>query len=522
MTPMIGSPARPVRLGTRASLLAVTQSAQVARELRERGLHVDLVPITTEGDTSRASLTQQSNIGVFAAALREALLEDRCDLAVHSAKDLPARPVEGLTVAAYPQRASAQDTLVLAPDLRPDANVSTLEALAHLPAGARVGTGSPRRAAQLKALRPDLHLVDIRGNVPTRLARVRGLTGLLLQRIGSLLGEQGTEQPPQLDTNTQKQNQRQNLGEKSRSASVYQAETAGESPAGHAPQTPAEPLKNRENAPLSGPETDRVLLTKAWAAARASVEKTVPDLDAVILAAAGLNRLGWADLANLPFPTDALTPAAAQGALALEVRQSDLGSESGKLLTSTLHFLDDPATRVPVMAERSVLGYLEAGCSAPIGVFGTIPGWQKPSLASTFAGTLTLVAKVISLDGKEQVECSANTTMLWAVDPSEREWAAAAAEELGVELAEELLRCGAAQTADLKAGRASHDAPGRPGLGENNPDRHNETENTQDSKNLKHTDENLNRARTSTQAPSAHDEQNLWGTQIGTGDDTTN
>ena len=166
-----------IRLGTRGSRLALTQSGQVAEALmaagapsegsdaRRDGLDIDLVTVRTDGDGDRTPLRQLGGVGVFAARLRHALLDGEVDLVVHSFKDLPTQPVEGLEVICVPAREDPRDALCARDGLT----------LADLPEGARVGTGSPRRAAQLLATRPDLEVVDLRGNVPTRLARVRGL-----------------------------------------------------------------------------------------------------------------------------------------------------------------------------------------------------------------------------------------------------------------------------------------------------------------------------------------------------------
>ncbi|MDM4763320.1 hydroxymethylbilane synthase [Galbitalea sp. SE-J8] len=153
----------PIRLGTRGSALALAQSQQVADALAARAKReVVLVPVTTHGDTSGASLAQLGGTGVFAGALREALAAGEVDVVVHSLKDLPTAPADGLVIGAVPKRADPRDALVARDAL-------TLETL---PAGARVGTGSPRRRAQLLDARGDLEVADLRGNVDTRLARV--------------------------------------------------------------------------------------------------------------------------------------------------------------------------------------------------------------------------------------------------------------------------------------------------------------------------------------------------------------
>lgn len=157
-----------LRLGTRRSALATAQSRMVAAQIEAasvvegRPVRVELVEVTTHGDVSKAPLSSFGGVGVFVSALRDALLEGRVDLAVHSLKDLPTAPFPGLTLAAVPLREDPRDALVSAGGLGLD----------ELPAGARIGTGSPRRAAQLRAALPGIKVVDIRGNVDTRLRLV--------------------------------------------------------------------------------------------------------------------------------------------------------------------------------------------------------------------------------------------------------------------------------------------------------------------------------------------------------------
>jgi len=154
----------PLRLGTRASVLATTQSNLVAELLRDRlGREVELVEITTEGDTTTAPLVQLGGTGVFVSALRDALLDGRIDVAVHSLKDLPTAPCDGITLAAVPPREDPRDVVVARDGLT----------LGGLPSGSRIGTGSPRRASQLHALGLGLDVADIRGNVDTRIGKVR-------------------------------------------------------------------------------------------------------------------------------------------------------------------------------------------------------------------------------------------------------------------------------------------------------------------------------------------------------------
>jgi hydroxymethylbilane synthase len=165
-----------LRLGTRASALALAQARTVAADLEATGRKVDLVEITTHGDLSREPLAVIGGTGVFVSALRDALLADRIDLAVHSFKDLPTAPADGLTVAATPPREDPRDAVVARDRLT----------LAELPPGARVGTGAPRRVAQIRALGLGLDLVPVRGNVDTRLQQVADgtLDAVVLARAG--------------------------------------------------------------------------------------------------------------------------------------------------------------------------------------------------------------------------------------------------------------------------------------------------------------------------------------------------
>lgn len=329
-----------VRIGTRASKLALTQTQQTADLLAAvGGFTVELVHIRTEGDVLKGSLSQMGGTGVFVAALRDALLRDECDVAVHSLKDLPTGPAAGLVLAATPPRVDVRDVLCARDGLK----------LADLPKGARVGTGSPRRAAQLRAVRPDLDIVDIRGNVDTRLGRVPGLPG-----------------------NT----------------------------------------------------TDTV------------VEGKTGDLDAVILAAAGLERIGRLDTVTEYLETDVMLPAAGQGSLAIECRTADAPARAGSAagsqgaLAQALSALDDQDTRLAVTAERALLARLEAGCAAPVGAYA----YRKGSM-------LHLEAVVCAVDGTATVREKRATDGLTEVG----------ATLLGIELAEVLLAAGAGDIADLTA-----------------------------------------------------------------------
>ena len=318
-------------VGTRGSALAVTQTTTVAEALAaESGLSYELVRVKTEGDVTSGPLSQLGGTGVFAAALRVSLLEGGCDVAIHSLKDLPSKQPPGLVIAATPRRVDVRDALCARDRLT----------LATLPAGATVGTGSPRRAAQLRAARPDLEVVDIRGNVGTRLGRVKG-----------------------------------------------QVPAADDGGVGRASQG---------------------------------------DLDAVVLASAGLLRLGQQD--HIPEYLDpaVMLPAPGQGSLAVECRPET--AASGRL-ADALAALDDNDTRLAVTAERALLARLEAGCSAPIGALARVEG-----------DTLVLEAAVCSTDGTEVLRRSATG----------KDLTVSGAELVGRSLAELLLGEGAAALADLR------------------------------------------------------------------------
>ncbi|MFE2037258.1 hydroxymethylbilane synthase [Streptomyces scopuliridis] len=260
MTEKALRPEKPLRLGTRRSKLAMAQSGQVADAVRElTGRPVELVEITTYGDTSREHLAQIGGTGVFVTALRDALLAGEVDFAVHSLKDLPTTQPDDLTLAAVPRREDPRDVLIARDGL-------TFE---ELPAGARVGTGSPRRMAQLNAYARNhgrtIETVPIRGNIDTRIGYV----------------------------------------------------SSGE-------------------------------------------------LDAVVLAAAGLHRIGRIGEVTEFLSVDTVLPAPGQGALAVECAAVNVD------LAAVLAELDDPYTRAAVTAERSLLAALEAGCSAPVGALADL------------------------------------------------------------------------------------------------------------------------------------------------------
>ncbi|MFD4129265.1 hydroxymethylbilane synthase [Streptomyces globisporus] len=309
--------AAPLRLGTRRSKLAMAQSGLVAEAVREvTGRAVELVEIITYGDTSREHLAQIGGTGVFVAALREALLRGEVDFAVHSLKDLPTSQPDDLVLAAVPQREDPRDALVARDGL-------TFE---QLPDGARIGTGSPRRMAQLNAYARShglrIETVPIRGNVDTRIGFVRD-----------------------------------------------------------------------------------------------------GKLDAVVLAAAGLSRLGRTGEVTDFLPVDTVLPAPGQGALAIECAASSAD------LAAALAELDDPYTRVAVTAERALLAALEAGCSAPVGALADLLADGQ------VVNELRLRGVVGTTDGSSLVQLSTTGPV-----PTSHDDAAA----LGRELASEMLAKGAA------------------------------------------------------------------------------
>ena len=273
----VGQPV--LRIGTRGSALALAQSGLVAAALTAgSGCRVELIRIRTEGDVNPGPLATIGGTGVFVTEVRARLAAGDVDVVVHSLKDLPTAPFPGLLLAAVPLREDPADALCARDGL----------SLAELPTGATVGTGSPRRAAQLLRLRPDLRIQPIRGNVDSRLNRV----------------------------------------------------AAG-------------------------------------------------SIDAVVLAAAGLTRLGRSDAITQRLAPDVMLPAPAQGALAVETRDDTLSP----WLPAALTELDHPDSRAAVIAERSLLAALEAGCTAPVGAHATVAD-----------GVLTLDGAVVALDGSRQVQ----------------------------------------------------------------------------------------------------------------------
>lgn len=305
---------RPLRIGTRGSALALWQANHVRDELaRRHGIEAELVRIHTSGDRMQTASVAQiaaaqigaegSAKGIFIKELEDALLADAVDLAVHSMKDVPTETPAGLVFAAIARREDARDCLISRSN----------RALKGLPSGARIGTSSVRRQAQLRHIRPDVHVADLRGNVDTRLKKL----------------------------------------------------AAGE-------------------------------------------------YDAIVLAMAGVNRLGAGDKVTQVFNADVMLPAVGQGALGIETRADD--SETAGLAAS----LDDAETRACVTAERALLRELEGGCQVPLGA------WAKIGAS----GDIEMEAGVFSPDGDEAVR---------RIDrgrPSD-------AESIGIRLARTLIEAGA-------------------------------------------------------------------------------
>lgn len=294
---------RTLRLGTRSSDLALWQANWVSRRLSEIGVNVEIVHISTQGDVNVQPLGAIGGMGLFTKEIQRALLDEEVDLAVHSLKDLPTEPVDGLTLAAVPERAPIGDALV----------TSIADGVDRLPQGARIGTGSVRRQAQLLYWRPDLEVLEIRGNVDTRLRKL----------------DEG-------------------------------------------------------------------------------------QYDAIILAEAGLRRLGLEDRIRQVIPLSVMLPAVGQGALGIECRSTD--TETVKILSRLNH----AEVFAAVSAERALLSSLRAGCLAPVATHGRVEN-----------GRVLLDAAVLAPDGSRRIQASDDEV-------------ADEAARLGEKLAERLLADGAA------------------------------------------------------------------------------
>jgi hydroxymethylbilane synthase len=291
-----------LRLGTRGSALAMAQSQTVADAVTAAtGESVELVEIVTAGDRSNAPVAQLG-VGVFVSALRDALLAKEIDFAVHSYKDLPSAPADGLTIAAVPLREDPRDALITRDGRQ----------LAELGPGTRIGTGAARRIAQLRALGHGLECVPVRGNIDTRLRKL----------------------------------------------------AEGE-------------------------------------------------YDALVLATAGLRRIGRADEITEVLDPMLMLSAPAQGALAIECR-TDAVSPDGTPTVELLSQLDDEHTRAAVAAERALLATLEAGCSAPVAAFAVVAEAEDGGFEIYLRGG------VFSPDGSQAIRLSATGTLTDAVAVGQR------------------------------------------------------------------------------------------------------
>ncbi|NVN53207.1 hydroxymethylbilane synthase [Mycolicibacterium hippocampi] len=304
-----------IRIGTRGSLLATTQAGVIRDALIDRGQSAELVIVSTAGDRSDAPIAE-IGVGVFTAALREAIADNTVDMAVHSYKDLPTAADPRFVIAAIPTRADARDALVARDGL----------VLGELPNGSTIGTSAPRRAAQLRALGLGLEIRPLRGNLDTRLNRVS-----------------------------------------------------------------------------SG------------------------DLDAVVVARAGLARIGRLDAVTETLEPVQMLPAPAQGALAVECRAGDTA------LAELLAEFDDADTRASVTAERALLAELEAGCSAPVGAIAEVV--ESIDEDGRIFEELSLRGCVATLDGSDVIRASGIGT------PGR-------ARELGLSVAAELFELGARDLLD--------------------------------------------------------------------------
>ncbi len=298
-----------IRIGTRGSKLARWQAEWISQQLCERDINVELVTIATQGDENvSGSIGSLGSTGIFTKAIQRALLENQIDLAVHSLKDLPTEPVDGIFLIAVPKRVACMDVLL-----------SQKNCTIHqLPAESRIGTGSIRRQSQILFLRNDVRVLDIRGNIETRIGK----------------------------------------------------------------------LKNG-------------------------------DYDSIVLARAGLERLGLEQQISYEFTMDEMLPAVGQGALGLEIRCDD------ERVQKCVRGLDHPPSHQAVLAERTLLAQLRGGCLAPVGAWGRVDS----------EGVLKLDAVVLDARGTKRLAVS-------------EQGLAQSAIAVGEKVANELLKQGAASLID--------------------------------------------------------------------------
>jgi len=339
---------RRLRVATRGSALARRQTATVVETLEENRFEAEPKVIETEGDQVRDELIAElGTTGAFVRALDEAVLDGEAELAVHSMKDMPTEQPEELAVAGVPRRASARDTLVT-PDGRE---------LATLPEGAVVGTASVRRRAQLLAIRPDLIVEGVRGNVDTRIEKLLGppLQREHERRLAAEAGDDTTAEGDSSEDTT-------GGGDDSESG----ADEAGAGEFERSPEAWFDDLAEIE---------------------RRALGRTVETAyDALVLAEAGLGRSGLAeDITHQTLAPERFVPAPGQGALAVTTRRGDLADRVREAI-------DHPRTRIETTVERIVLAVVGGGCVAPVGVHAVLQGEYVHA-----------VTRVLGADGEEEV-----------------------------------------------------------------------------------------------------------------------
>lgn len=349
-------------MATRGSALARRQARSVASTLERRRWSVELVEVETDGDRVRDELIHRlGRTGAFVRALDERVLDGTVDAAVHSLKDVPTEMPDGLVIAGVPERAPAGDRL-----LCPDGS-----GIEGLPAGAIVGTASLRRRAQLLAERDDLEVRPIRGNVDTRIEKLLGpsLRDELERRRAAVAaraartGNEDDQEPGRDDPGD---------GDRDGDGSERNGEDERD---------------GEEEAEPTGDPVERWLASLAPIERRALERETDDEYDAIVLAAAGLERAGLAErVPATDLPTARFVPAPGQGALAITMRDGDRAEAVNRAL-------DHPRTRVEVTAERAVLRRLGGGCVAPIGVHAVVQG-----------EFVHVRARVLDRTGMEEVE----------------------------------------------------------------------------------------------------------------------
>jgi hydroxymethylbilane synthase len=380
-----------VRLATRGSDLARRQAATVKGLLEGRRFEVSLVDVETEGDRVRDELIHRlGRKGAFVRSLDERVLNGDLDAAVHSMKDMPTESPPELVVAGVPERATPGDVLVT-----PDGT-----GLPDLPEGAAVGTSSLRRQAQLLATRPDLEVKALRGNVDTRVEKL-------------LAPHRQREHQRRLDTE--------------------EAESNDEAGGNDGGETDSDGADGDEDAPAFERTAQEWFEDLSPIEQRALGREVDVEYDAIVLAAAGLDRIGLAHHVDTQeLPTAEFVPSPGQGALAVTARE-------GEFAAAINDAIDHPRTRVETTTERVVLEELGGGCIAPIGVYALVQGEH-----------VRVIVSVQSVDGTEEVSASRDV-------PIERH--PDAARDLGADLREQ----GAAELIDAAREREGNAATAGPG-----------------------------------------------------------